>query len=270
MDLPSAVRTPRLTLNPPGVAGRLLRVCVMTASLGLLTACSSIAVDHLPKADQLPLAEEGAAGPEPAYRIRAGDDLDFKFFYARELNETMKVRPDGQITLALIDDIQAAGLTPRELGEALSKRYAPHVRNPAVSVIVRSFTGYRAYVGGEVAQPQTLPLDGGLTPLQAIYRAGGVRPTADMGSVVLIRKGADGQPVAYQLDLSDDAVSKGRRDLAVALRPSDVLYVPRSPIANANRFVQQYIVDLILFRGIQLNYSIDEIRSRGGSNAVVP
>lgn len=239
-------------------------LALLALALGL-GGCASMATEHLPRADRLPLVDEaGAAAALPPYRIRPGDELDIKFFYTRELNEQLKVRPDGKISLQLVDEQQAAGLTPKELTDALVQRYAERVNQPVLSVIVRSFAGHQAYVGGEVAVPQTVALDGGLTPMQALVRAGGARATAQLKSVVLVRKGPDGAPQTYRLDLSDDAVSQGRRDLRVALQPSDVVYVPRTPIANANRFVQQYIVDLVLFRGIQLGYNVDVVRSGGG------
>lgn len=238
------------------------------ASLIFMAGCSTIAVEHLPKATTLALLDEPSGQIDGSYRINPGDDLDIKFFYTKEMNETIKVRPDGFISLQLVDDVKAAGLTPQQLDDELTKRYAPHLKNPAITVIVRSFPGFRAYVGGEVAVPQLVSLEGGLTPLQAIFRAGGVRTTADMKSVVLIRKGSAGEAISYQLDLSDGAISEAHRDLRVALKSSDVIYVPRSPIANANLFVQQYISELLLYRGVQLGYSYTDVRS--GRSTVLP
>lgn len=234
----------------------------------VLTACSTIEVQELPGAEKLPLVDDPDAGGAYAYRIRSGDDLDIKFFYTRELNESTKVRPDGFITLQLVDDIKAEGLTPQELRSTLITRYADYLKTPVLSVMVRGFTGFRAYVGGEVGTPQLVPLEGGLTPLQAIMRAGGVRTTADLHSVVLIRKGPNGEPVPYHLDLSEDALTSAKRDARVALRPSDVLHVPRSRIANANLWVQQYISDLLLFRGVQLGFTANYIYNRDKASDV--
>jgi protein involved in polysaccharide export with SLBB domain len=239
-----------------------------TAPVWLLGACSSIPVDHLPGAEKLALVDTPEA-LEPVYLIRTGDDLDFKFIYTPELNDSQKVRPDGFVTLPLIDEVKAAGRSPKELGQEITQHLTGKVKTPSVAVIVRSFSGNRAYVGGEVATPQVLNLEGGVSALQAIYRAGGVRTGAHLESVVLIRKGPDGKPTPYHLDLGDAATSQGQRDLRVALQASDVIYVPRSPIANANKFVQQYVVDLLLFRGISFGYSVTEIHGNNASTSTV-
>jgi len=240
------------------------------AACGLLSiamvGCSSVEVDHLPGADGLPLVGGDGVVPELEYRIRTGDDLDIKFFYTKELNESVTVRPDGFITLQLLDDLKVAGLTPDELDKQLTEKYAAHLKEPTISVIVRSFKGFRAYVGGEVAVPQVVPLEGGMSVMQAIYRVGGTLPTANMASIILIRKGDKGQPVPYHLDLSDEAVAQARPDLQVALTPSDVIYVPRSPIANANRWVQQYITDLVLFKGVQLGFGVSYVIEHDGDS----
>ncbi|HYF20667.1 MAG TPA: polysaccharide biosynthesis/export family protein [Ramlibacter sp.] len=236
-------------------------VATLLAAAGL-AGCSTTQVQGLPDAQALPTMDEPAAASASAYRIRAGDNLDIKFFYTRELNESIKVRPDGFISLQLVDEVKAEGLTPQELKTALMARYAEHLKSPVLSVLVREFTAFRAYVGGEVGEPQLVPLEGGVTPLQAIMRARGARTTADLKSVILIRKGPRGEPIPYRLDLSDDALTSAKRDAQVALQPSDVLYVPRSPIANANLFVQQYISDLFLLRGVQLGFSANYIYNR--------
>ena len=231
-----------------------------------LAGCTSIEVEHMPGADGLSLVGGDGVVPEQEYRIRPGDDLDIKFFYTQELNEAVVVRPDGYITLQLIDEIKVAGMTPQKLDELLTRQYAQHIKDPAVSVIVRSFKGFRAYVGGEVAVPQVVPLEGGMSVIQAIYRVGGTLPTADMSAIVLIRKGKNGEPLPFHLDLSDEAIAAGRPDLQVALTPSDVIYIPRSPIANGNRWVQQYITDLVLFKGIQLGFGVSYVIEHDGDN----
>ena len=237
-------------------------LCWAWLACTVFAGCTSINVEGMPAGGALPLLGASAHASESSYVIRAGDDLQIKFFYTPELNEAVKVRPDGFISLQLVDEVRAAGLTPAQLDDDLTARYARSLDRPNLSVIVRSFQGHRAYVGGEVGTPQTLNLDGGLSALQAIYAAGGTLPTARLDSVVLVRKGEDGRPLTYRLDLSEQAMSDNRPDSLVALQPSDIVYVPRSPIANANRWVQQYIVDLMLFRGIQLGFSHDYVRNR--------
>ena len=95
------------------------------------------------------------------YTIAPGDQLDIKFFYNPELNETITVRPDGMISLQLIDEIQAAGLQPAELDQKLTDLYSSELRKPVLTVIVRSFTRQRVYVGGEVTTPGLIGISAG-------------------------------------------------------------------------------------------------------------
>ncbi|TBO30359.1 sugar transporter [Aquabacterium lacunae] len=234
----------------------LVRWCTALAALWM-SGCTTVYVAELPGAEGLPLGDTPGA-LLPAYRLQPGDDLDVKFAYTSELNESQKIRPDGFITLQLIDDVKAAGLTPLELDADLTQRLSAKVKNPTLSVIVRSFAGHRAYVGGEVGTPQVVPLDGGITALQAIQRAGGQRAAAQMESVILIRKGPEGQPMPYRLNLTEDALAEGKPDTRVALMPSDVIYLPRTRVANANRFVQQYITDLLLLRGVNFGFNVNQ------------
>lgn len=206
------------------------------------------------------LASQYSKVEEPAeYRIQAGDQLDIKFFFNPELNETVLVRPDGKISLQLVHDVQADGLTPSELNEKLSQMYAEALKRPEVTVIVRSFTGQRVYVGGEVGNPGLVNLTKGMTALQAVIGAGGFRETAKPDGVIVIRKGEDNRPVPIRVDLKT-AINVNASEGDIPLQPYDVVYVPKTWIAKANKFVNEYIERLLLYRGASLGFSY-EIRA---------
>ena len=185
--------------------------------------------------DTVPPSAEGS------YKLQTGDEIEIKVFEIPELADRVRIRPDGKVSLMLLDDVQAAGLTPAELDQILTKGYSTYYMNPRVTVIVRGFSSQRVYVGGEVNQPGMLQLNGELSTLGAVMEAGGFRPTAKRSSVILLRKG-DGGPQIRRLNL-DDVMAKGAPD--VELQPFDVVFVPRTFIAKANIFVQQYIRDLL-------------------------
>ncbi|HTP66822.1 MAG TPA: polysaccharide biosynthesis/export family protein [Geobacteraceae bacterium] len=183
--------------------------------------------------------------PMKDYIIQTGDQLDIKFFYNPELNEvSMTVRPDGRISLQLINEIQAAGLTPAQLTEALGKSYAKELANPGVTVIVRTFSSQKVYVDGEVTRAGVVNLTGPMTALQAIAEAGGFKDTAKPGEVIVIRKGADSKPETIALNLENARTGEDRGQ-DIVLAPYDIVYVPRSTIADINLWVDQYIRRMI-------------------------
>ncbi len=211
---------------------------------------------------QPPVAKASASPPAPVqesvslppYRIQPGDTLDIKFFYNPELNETAMVRPDGHISLQLIDDIDVAGMQPRELDALLTEKYALELKKPVVTVIVRSFGGQRIYIGGEVNQQGLITMTSGMTPLQAVMQSGGFKVTAQPGETLIIRKGADRKPIPIRVDLN--AMLDGSSSATdFRLQPEDIVYVPKSAIAKANQFVNQYIEQLLLFRGVSFGFS---------------
>ena len=197
----------------------------------------------------------------PAYIIHPGDQLNIKFFYNPELNESVTVRPDGKISLQLVDEVQVAGLQPAELDEILTRRYSQELKKPTITVIVASFTGHRIYVGGEVNQQREMLLSPGMTVVQAIFQAGGFRETASPENAILIRMGAEKEPIAMRLDIQDAMMGKGA-GAKLVLRPYDIVYIPKSYIAEANKWVNQYIERLILFRGFSagVTYQINKDR----------
>lgn len=211
-----------------------------------------------------------AAAPErpPQYFIQAGDQLHIKFFYNPELNEAVTVRPDGKISLQLIDEVQAAGLTPAQLDDFLTDRYSRELKKPAITVIVGSFSSQRVYVGGEVGRQGLVELTTGMTALQAVFSAGGFKETADPEAAIIIRKGPDNQPVPVRVNLKS-ALSGDGSDVVFQLRPYDVVYVPKTWIAEANKFVKQYVEDLLLFRGVSFGFSY-ELHAAPTETTIVP
>jgi protein involved in polysaccharide export with SLBB domain len=195
--------------------------------------------------------------PTPvAYTIQPGDELDVKFFFNPELNENLIVRPDGKISLQLIDEIQAAGLEPLELDRQLTELYSRELRKPELTVIVRSFTRQRIYVGGEVNMPGLIMLSAGMTTLQAIFQSEGFKETADPSETLVIRKGPGDKPIPIRIDLAA-LMEAGDNSSDMQLQPDDIVYVPKSAIANANKFINEYIGGLLMFRGWSFGLSYD-------------
>lgn len=205
-----------------------------------------------------PIVRTLATEPQkpPEYRIQPGDQLDIRFFYNPQLNESVVVRPDGKISLQLVDEVQAAGLTPAQLDETLTRKYALELKKPAITVIVRSFTGRQVYVGGEVNRPGLINLVTGMTTLQAVITAGGLMETAKPEGALVIRKGKDDEPIPIGVDLNKAMYGEGG-GADFQLQPSDIIYVPKTGIAKANKFVNQYIERLLLFRGINFGFTYE-------------
>jgi polysaccharide biosynthesis/export protein len=189
------------------------------------------------------------------YKIQVGDEIDVKFYFNPDLNEHLIVRPDGMISLQLVPEIQAAGLTPKGLTDALKKEYSRELSKPELTVIMRSFTAQRIFVGGEVGRPGDKPLLGTVTVLQAIAMAEGFRETAKTTEVVLIRRRPDGHPQVIPLNIKA-AISGADVSQDLALMPYDVVHVPRSGLATANLFVDQAIRKMI---PVSFGFRLDRI-----------
>ncbi|HEX2114914.1 MAG TPA: polysaccharide biosynthesis/export family protein [Alphaproteobacteria bacterium] len=231
-------------LGRPGFAFGLI------LSVLLLGGCGPAAVKPA-TIEQANAISTRAAGGE--YRLQPGDELDIRFYYNPELSTSVLIRPDGRISLPLANEIQAAGLTPAQLQQRLRSAYEQELRRPELTVIVRSFNSQKVFVGGEVASPGVVQALGPLTVLQSVTQAGGFKETARLNEVLVIRRDPAAQdPIVIPVDIS--AVVDGTQtNQDIALMPFDVVYVPKSPIANVNKFVDQYIRQNIPF-GFGLTY----------------
>jgi polysaccharide export outer membrane protein len=177
------------------------------------------------------------------YSIQPGDVLSVDFYLNPEFNDEPTVRPDGKVTMRLIGDIQAAGLTPSQFAARLDRAYLSELRSPDAAVHVKSTPSRLVFVQGQVTKPGSFALEPGMTALQAVGEAGGVTPEA-ADKAVLIRRDICGQPRGMKIDISDAQGKLGKGE-DVALMPRDVLVVPRSKIANVDLFVKQYLQGLM-------------------------
>lgn len=233
-------------------AARFSAVWLLIVSLVLL-ACVRLR-GRAPVPEEEPLLEKEkvfAAKPSakpdsiPEYRMGYGDVVDVKFFYNENLNETLTIRPDGRITLPRLGDVLVVGMTPTQLDQLITEKYSEIVRDPDVTVIVREVGGKVVYVLGEVADPGGYPLNPqGTTVLGAISMASGFKHTAKLSSIILIKKNAQGVPVASRVNLTR-AVAGGRLGDDSLLQGNEIVYVPNTFIAQLNTFLDQFFTKLM-------------------------
>jgi polysaccharide export outer membrane protein len=180
--------------------------------------------------------------PREPYRMTVGDDFSVHFFYYPNYNVRLVVRPDGMVTIPLVGEVHAEGMTPHELEQVIRERYAEVLAEPEVSVIITEFADQRVFVFGEVKGPGLYDLKGSFTVLDAVVAAGGITDKGRKDSIILIRQQQDGTFAGTRVNLEE--LLAGRRDADVYLRPGDVVYVPMTFIAKVNVFVDQFFAGL--------------------------
>jgi polysaccharide export outer membrane protein len=166
------------------------------------------------------------AGPTPqpqvgSFHLGPGDVVEVVVWENPGLSRTVPVRPDGAISLPLINEVNAAGLTPLELRDVLGQRFTQYVDHPVVSVIVQQIHSARVLVMGEVSKPGRFEIQGPTTVLDAIALAGGFTEFASKSDVILVRTDGD-KTHKYRISLNDD-LSQGQR--GVWLANGDVVVV---------------------------------------------
>jgi polysaccharide export outer membrane protein len=160
-----------------------------------------------------------------AYKIGVTDVLMISVWRNPELTVEVPVRADGMISVPLVDDVPAEGLTPPELKAVITRELAEFVASPDVTVIIRQMNSRFVSVIGEVAQTTRVPLTRNLRVLEAIASVGGFTPFADRGDVRIVRRQDDGSEVEYRFDY--DAYIKGSAPgTNLVLRPGDTIIVP--------------------------------------------
>ena len=200
-----------------------LRKAILFIGLAVLVACAS----DIPSVKTLAKHQESNPSADKSdadYIIGPGDILSIDVWKESELSKQVSVRLDGNVSLPLVNDIKAAGLTCGELRSQLTEKYKDFVDVPEVAVTVIESRSKRIYMLGKVAKPGEYALQKNMTVVQAISLAGGLAEWADSSDVKLIRK-IKGTEKTFRIDY--EAIVSGE-DLSqnVLLQPDDTIFVP--------------------------------------------
>jgi polysaccharide export outer membrane protein len=169
-------------------------------------------------------APEASPAASAGYRIGPEDLLEIDVWNRAELSRKVPVRPDGRISLPLLNDVEAAGLTPMELRAVLLERLAEYVTAPEVAVIVAEVRSFRVSVLGEVARPGRFELKNAVRLVDALAMAGGLTPYASRSNIVVLRSNGHGLET-HRFDY-DKLRAADARAVNFFLQPDDVLLVP--------------------------------------------
>ena len=203
---------------------RTLSASMLTFFLLILTTGSSPAqsAPDTTKKENVPTPAPKPGDTETTYRIGVEDELQISVWREPELSSLVVVRPDGKITLPLINDIVVTGLTPDELQTLLGQKLKTYVNEPQVTVTVRNIRSRKVYIVGQAVRQGSFPLNGTKTVLELIAEAGGLNPFAKSSSIYVLRT-IDGKKTKIPFDYKKAISGKTEN---VVLMPGDVLVVP--------------------------------------------
>ena len=207
---------------------RLRYLLVGTLLIAPLALCQD---SSAPKTDgSAKPASPASAATTPApeadadYKIGPQDVLRIDVWKEPDISRTIPVRPDGKISLPLLNDVQAAGMTAMQLAHVLKESLSKYLNNPQITVTVTEINSRRVYITGEVSRAGALPLLPGMTVLQALSSAGGFTQFAKLKNIYVLRN-EDGKQVKHPFNYKE--VVKGNLpEQNIQLQPGDTIVVP--------------------------------------------
>ncbi len=207
---------------------RILKIglSIILIVLSLIIAQGFVIAQNEKEVSTKSTASSGAPVPPDSdkYLIGPEDVLFIQVWKEEQLSQPVMVRTDGKISLPLIDEIQAAGLTPLQLKEVLTQKFKQFVETPIVTVMVREAKSFKVYIGGQVAKPGVYTLVEEITLLQLIPLAGGFTEWANQRKILLVRKEGGQEKritINYKKIISGKDLSNN-----VILKPGDTIIVP--------------------------------------------
>jgi polysaccharide export outer membrane protein len=211
---------------------RVARALLFSTAACLIATAASAQVGS-PQAARPPLAPQTpAAGAVPPagitppsdYVIGPEDALSVFFWRDKELSADVIVRPDGKISLPLLNDVQAAGFTPEQLRVKLIENARRYIEDPNATVVVRQINSRKVFITGEVQKPGPYVLAAPTTVLQLISMAGGLREYAD-GKKIVVMRTVDGHPTGFRFNYKE-VINRRNLRQNIELKPGDTVIVP--------------------------------------------
>ena len=211
-----------------GQVGSTTMRTIALIGLALVAGCASRgAVERLPAAGFVQASE----GPGPDYVVGPLDQVSIFVWRNPELSTTVVVRPDGRITVPLIDDLPATGQTPTQLAKQIEERLSKYIQTPIVSVIVGGFNGpfaQQVRVVGQASKPMAIPYRANMTLLDVMVAVGGLTENAAGNRARLVRfDRTDSRQHEYGLKISS-LMEDGKASANVRIEPGDVIIIPES------------------------------------------
>jgi len=161
---------------------------------------------------------------ESEFKLGPDDVIEVFVYKEPELSPTVVVRPDGKISLPLINDVHAAGLTPAQLRDRIVEESKKYVEDPNVTVVVKQINSRRVFVTGEIGKPGPYPLSGPTTVLQMVSIAGGFKEYAHPEKIMIIRT-ENGKPVSFKFNYKE-VINGKKLSQNIELKPGDSVIVP--------------------------------------------
>ncbi len=192
--------------------------------LGTMLAVGGRPAQQAEKGVNKPVPTQAVATSDPAYRIGAQDVLRIDVWKEAEISRSVPVRPDGKISLPLLNDVQASGLTAMELANVITEGLKKFITSPQVTVSVSEINSRRVYVTGEVTRPGAYPLLPNMTVLQALTSAAGFTQFARIKGIYVLRT-ESGKQVKHPFNYKD-VVNGKRPEDNIMLQPGDTIVVP--------------------------------------------
>lgn len=203
---------------------------------------------------------------EPDYLIQPDDQLDIVVSSAPELSRTLTVGPDGRIVMPMSQPIMAAGRSFVQVQQLLRTELSKQLRDPTVAVTPRAYAPQQIFVGGEVGQPGTYTIPGQIGAIEAIFMAGGIRPTARTSQVAVLRRAPNGGMMMRTVNIRNGLLNIREYNDNMQLKRGDIIYVPQTTLAEVGTFMQNFRNAL----PVDFNLSYQFGQNGGGTTVISP